>query len=171
MDRHFATNVCCILGGGAVAAFLLRRSSCKASAREEVKAVVAKLVTEHKLFTPESSKSGLVAKDAIAYHPSGTTVAYHEGAANKECKFKAIRTDILEQQIAVDASVAVVTLKMREQFTFDDEPHDDLAYLTLGLRKTSSKWEVFHLHRTHGVAATSAGTGKLGDATVFVPQK
>ena len=138
-------------------------------AQEAVKAVVTELVTKHKLFTPESSKSGLVAQDAIAYHPSGTTVAYHEGAANKEGKFKAIKTDILEQQIVVDASVAVVTLKMREQFTFDGEAHDDLAFLTLALRQKTGNWEVFHLHRTHGVAATSAGTGKLGDAKVFTP--
>eukprot|EP00928_Gymnodinium_smaydae_P074045 TRINITY_DN57136_c0_g1_i1.p1 TRINITY_DN57136_c0_g1~~TRINITY_DN57136_c0_g1_i1.p1 ORF type:complete len:167 (+),score=45.96 TRINITY_DN57136_c0_g1_i1:67-501(+) len=137
----------------------------------EVKAVVTELVTKHKLFTPESSASGLVAADATAYHPAGVSIVYHEGAKNKEGKFQATNTEILEYECFADASVAFVKIKMREQFTYDGEKHDDLAYLTLGLKKSSDKWEVVHLHRTHGVAATEEGTGKLGDATVFVAAK
>merc|ERR1719265_701868 len=106
----------------------------KAYQRRAVRKAIYTLLETHGLFTDASTASGLVDLDAVAFHPSGVKIKYVEGQKAKSGAFKGLGTEILDISISADTSVAFCWLKMREQFEFDGEKHDDLAYLMLGLQ-------------------------------------
>ena len=106
--------------------------------------------------------------EAVAFHPSGVMIKYVEGQKAKSGSMKGMGTEILDVEFTVGATVAHCWLKMREKFELDGEKHDDLAFLTLGLRwAPAAGWTATTLQRTHGTAATDAGTGKLGGKDTF----
>jgi hypothetical protein len=160
-----------LVAAGAAAAAGVYCAVC-AYQRRAVRRAVFKLLEEHGLFTDASTASGIVAPGAVAFHPSGVKIDYVEGQKAKSGAFKGLGTEILDVAFTVDATVAHCWLQMREKFELDGEKHDDLAFLTLGLSWTPlSGWVVTTLQRTHGTAATEAGTGKLGGKDTFRARK
>merc|ERR1719379_1433252 len=104
----------------------------------------------------------------FAFWPSTYLIITPLGWKAKSGSMKGMGTEILDVEFTVGATVAHCWLQMREKFELDGEKHDDLAFLTLGLSWTPlSGWVVTTLQRTHGTAATEAGTGKLGGKDTF----